>query len=107
MRRAMPRPRMLLLFLLCASLACSPPPEQQDGAIIAGTRDSQDPAVVAIVRDGSPHCTGTLVAPDAILTAAHCVSSWSLDDLAVLFASSVREPEADAVTIRPREAWVP
>lgn len=74
---------------------------------MGGTRDTGDPAVVAITRDGQPHCTGTLVAQDVVLTAAHCVSGWSLEELSVLFASSVREPEEDARSFRLRDAWVP
>lgn len=30
------------------------------------------PAVVALLRDDALRCTGTLIAPDAVLTAAHC-----------------------------------
>lgn len=89
------------------SAAACAAPGSHDDAIIAGTRDQGDPAVVAIVRSGRPHCTGTIVAPDVVLTAAHCVSSWSLSELEVVFSSNVLELDANAISIRPREAWVP
>src|SRR5262249_4659290 len=41
--------------------------------ITGGTADSGDPAVVALVDLlGIEHCSGTLIAPSAILTAGHC-----------------------------------
>lgn len=33
------------------------------------------PGAVALRLNGRPHCTGTLVAPQLVITAAHCVSS--------------------------------
>lgn len=44
------------------------------GAVIGGEADAGDPAVVSLVRDGQSRCSGTLVAPDRVLTAGHCVS---------------------------------
>lgn len=48
-----------------------------DDAIVNGTPDANDDAVVALVSEHSgvlrQYCTGTLVRPNVVMTAAHCV----------------------------------
>ena len=44
-----------------------------DQSIVAGELDTGDPAVVALTTQGFQFCTGPLVSPNVILTAAHCV----------------------------------
>ncbi len=41
--------------------------------ITAGSPDSGDDGVAALLRDGEPTCSATLVAPAVLVTAAHCV----------------------------------
>lgn len=53
----------------------APSPGSKPGGIINGQRDEGDPAVVALLEaDGSPYCTGTLIAPQVVITAAHCIA---------------------------------
>jgi V8-like Glu-specific endopeptidase len=49
------------------------PTQTAQHAITASTRDDGDAAVVALTSAGALVCTGTLVAPRFVLTAAHCV----------------------------------
>jgi uncharacterized protein (TIGR03382 family) len=71
------RPALATAALL---LGCAAPEAAQEAAspILGGAVDSGDPAVVMLVSipaDQSTFetCTATLVAPDVLLTAAHCV----------------------------------
>lgn len=79
--------RSALLLLALAGLGCGPSelPEtpavaKQDEAIIGGTLATADPAVVALaIRYGGGYesiCTGTLIAPKTVVTAAHCIYAY-------------------------------
>jgi secreted trypsin-like serine protease len=72
-----------LLFALAACtlvIGCAPPQEEDDdyaesssSAIVGGSTTASFPAVGALVRFGSPFCTGTLVTKRVVVTAAHCI----------------------------------
>lgn len=80
-RDAMMRGMNLKLALaLVANTGCAADLETsvEDQAIIGGTTDNGDPAIVALFAHapGDPSgflCTGTIIAPTKVLTAAHCV----------------------------------
>ena len=44
-----------------------------DTSVINGTVDNGDPAVVMLRASQGGYCTGTLVSPTVVVTAAHCV----------------------------------
>ncbi len=77
--------RLSLLFTL--SFGCGAPEDinlgESDQSIIGGTTDTGDPAVMMLLgmkpnSNCATLCTATLVAPNVLLTAAHCVSPQTL-----------------------------
>jgi hypothetical protein len=87
--RRSPRALTLSLLLAGAVTACSTPPNPPGSVasssggvqvdqteVVAGVPDNgADPAVIALDIDGTDLCSGTLIAPDVVLTARHCVST--------------------------------
>ncbi len=58
--------------------------------ITSGASDPGDPAVVVLVdTSGNQFCTGTLVAPYVVLTAAHCTSAPGIADASAVFGTSL------------------
>lgn len=62
--------------------------------IIGGSRDLSDSAVVAVRQPSTGTlCSGVLVAPDLVLTAAHCALGVAASDLQVLVGPIVMTPD--------------
>ncbi|HEY8088106.1 MAG TPA: trypsin-like serine protease, partial [Polyangiaceae bacterium] len=71
------------------------PAARSSSAITHGSADTGDAAVVAIVASsGVMACSGTVVAPHIVLTAAHCVLPEVIDGARVVVGSSVASPTA-------------
>ncbi len=71
----------LALAPLLVLAACAPPALEMEGRQVSGqnivggtTSGPEDDAVVQLLTNGEPGCTGTLIAPNLVLTARHCVS---------------------------------
>ncbi|MCA9564471.1 MAG: trypsin-like serine protease, partial [Myxococcales bacterium] len=63
--------------------------------IVNGQREFGFPAVGALTVDGFSFCTGTLIAPDVVLTAAHCYADWITPNmrLSMAFGSNAGAPD--------------
>lgn len=111
-RHGMVDPRGLIAPILVAQLCSCAPAEPADvqklrRSLVAGTLDPGDPAVVGIggQRTGCSqlldlHCTGTLIAPRVVLTAAHCVLRSPLgSSLEILIGGANDSPAASVVRV--------
>lgn len=73
------RRRALLSLILLAGCTAGPPDviTSSTGAIVNGTRETGRPEVVFMYRTDGAACTGAIISPYVVLTAAHCVASGS------------------------------
>lgn len=92
----------------CAAAACSvaslgcgnaTPLGSEQSAIFGGTAAPDDTAVVAVVNFSGGQCSGSLIAPNLVLTARHCVAATADKDVRVVCGQTPFEPPDSAGAI--------
>lgn len=73
--------RLLVAFAAVSLATAAPYSPQLDGRIVGGAdaQDGQFPHQVSLRQLSSHICGGSIIAPQIILTAAHCVTSETSD----------------------------
>jgi hypothetical protein len=74
------------------------------GAVTLGASDATDTAVVALLEDQQVVCTATVVAPQVVLTAAHCL--YSGGPLALPDVSLGETPDQAGVRVPTVREWL-
>jgi len=94
---------LMVVFIAALSLAGCVDEAPMTGAgtarapIVNGEIDPFDPGIVALTIRGHAFCTGTLVSPRLVVTAAHCVEEGDVADIRV--QAGVRVGDGEAVGV--------
>jgi hypothetical protein len=93
----------ILLLTACEAAPRPSPTDVAAAPIVNGEIDDEHPAVVALTLDGFAFCSGTLVQPTLVITAAHCIHPESVgdrvDDIEVFFGTDVHSGEGTFVDV--------
>lgn len=120
LRPSLPPVVVCLAFVVLASGCASPDPAPPSARnhpqpVVGGQPASPDeyPSTVAVTDpSGDPFCSGTLVAPDVVVTAAHCIDSGGPSDVRVVYGHAVpaKAPASERRTVaevRPHPGYAP
>jgi trypsin len=86
---------LLLVFASAATFASPAAPAAEPlarASIVSGTpaTPAQFPYLAVLKQDGDTICGGSLIAPDRVLTAAHCIDTMVVGDIVTVGPTAVR-----------------
>lgn len=89
-----------LLMIGCAGEATGPEEEAAttDDAIVDGAGTFEHPEI-GLLHNGGSYCTATLIRPNVVLTAAHCVTGGHKDEAVAGYSFDIK-PSASATATR-------
>ncbi|SER15762.1 S1 family peptidase [Lentzea albida] len=101
--------RRLLVLVLSALLVSSTGVAAADEQVVGGERASieANPWVVHLLDDrGTQFCGGTLVAPQKVLTAAHCATGRAARDVQVVAGREDKQDRQAGVVAAVTDIWI-
>lgn len=101
---------LIPLLLLAGCTLPSAPVGSRASAIIGGTTDTSDPSVVLVYAQtgsqGGAICSGEVVSPHMVLTAAHCVDPAVLKTTSAMFAIFLGSNINDQAQANDNSNWL-
>src|SRR4051812_2852057 len=92
---------LALLFLIAACAApaseASEDSASTDDAIVDGAETFEHPEV-GLFHNGGSYCTATLIRPNVVLTAAHCVTGGFKDEAVTGYSFDIKPTATSAAT---------
>lgn len=89
---------LMLAMTGCAGEAADEDVGASDEAVIGGTETFEHPEVGMLVNNGTSYCTATLIRPNVILSAAHCLPGTPKDEARTGFTFRIKT-SATATTV--------
>jgi secreted trypsin-like serine protease len=100
-----------VLVAIVAASGCTAPANEEvdesESSIVGGTATTKYAAVGALLERGEPFCTGTVIAPRVVLTAAHCLVGVSAANVTFAIGPNAYAPTSElrVASVKPHPAY--